>query len=336
MRENKFKTIFFIIIIILFIISIYLAIKNKKSYANEETKIKKETQMENRINIGIIKFDTLNPILTKNQDIQYITKLIYKPLIDITQDFNLQNGIAEEWNKLDNKTYLIKLQENVLWDNGKKCTSQDIKYTIDFINQNQSIFKENVKNIKNIEIVNDYLIKIFLIEPEDFFEYMLCFPIICKEENVGTGNYKIESVDNNKIELKSNTNEINLIIYNSITKLYNAFSKGEVDFFITNNINYLKYIGRVGHNKNTITGRNFDYLKYNLKNKVLKNKEVIQAIELLINKNEINHKIFNNMYYTAEFPLQYGSYLYNNNIKCQNNINKAQKILEDTGWIYNR
>ena len=336
MRENNFKTIFFIIVIMLIFISIYIIIKNNKIIAIEEIKKNKETILVNIINVGITQFDTLNPLLSKNQDIQYITKLIYKPLIDITQDFRLQKGIAEEWNKLDNKTYLIKLQENVLWDNGKKCTSQDIKYTIDFINQNQSIFKENVKNIKNIEIVNDYLIKIFLIEPEDFFEYMLCFPIICKEENVGTGNYKIESVDNNKIELKSNTNEINLIIYNSITKLYNAFSKGEVDFFITNNINYLKYIGRVGHNKNTITGRNFDYLKYNLKNKVLKNKEVIQAIELLINKNEINHKIFNNMYYTAEFPLQYGSYLYNNNIKCQNNINKAQKILEDTGWIYNR
>ena len=199
MKENYFKFIFFTTIIILLIISIFLAVKNKNSYASEDTQLKKETIIDKTINIGVTKYDTLNPILTKNQDIQYITKLIYKPIIDISEDFNLQKGLAEEWNKIDDKTYLIKLQEDIKWDDGKNFTSEDIEYTIDFIKTNQSIYNENINNIEKLEIVNDYIIKVFLKEPEEDFEYMLCFPIICENENIGTGNYKIESINEQEL-----------------------------------------------------------------------------------------------------------------------------------------
>ena len=338
MKEKNFKIIFFTTIIILLIISIYLVIKNKNTYAIETDQIKKEIKIDDNINLGIVKYDTLNPILTKNQDIQYITKLIYKPIIDISEDFKLKKSLAEEWNKLDDKTYLIKLQENIKWNNGNKFTSKDIEYTIDFIKKNQSIYKENIKNIDKIETINDYIIKIYLKEPEENFEYMLSFPVICNIENVGIGNYIIENITEKEIILKSilNKKQITIKVFENIAYLYNAFSKEDIDFFITNNVNYQKYIGAIGHNRKIITGRCFDYLKYNLNNKILKNLEVIQAINLLINKSEINNKIYNNLYCIAEFPMQYGSYLYNGNIKYENNVNKAQKILEDSGWVYNR
>ena len=338
MRENNYKVIFFIIVIMLFIISIYFAVKNKKTYASEETKINKKNIINNNIVFGIIKYDTLDPILSKNQDIQYISKLIYKPIIDLTKDFKLKQSLAEEWNALDNKTYLIKLKENVYWNNEEKLTSKDILYTIDYIKQNKSIYNENIKNIENVEIVNDYMLKIYLKEPEEYFEYMLTFPIICDCGNVGTGDYNLETITDEKIILRSKNNNksITIKVYDKMTDIYNAFIKGEIDFFVTNNINFDKYIGTIGYNKNIIIGRKFDYLKINLNNKVLKNKEVIQAISLLINKNEINKKLYNGMYCIAEFPLQYGNYMYNNNIKYEYNLNKAQEILENAGWVYNR
>ena len=338
MKENYFKTFFFTTIIILLIISIYLAIRNKDSYAINKEDINKEKVISFDINLGITKYDILDPIISKNQDIQYLSKIIYDPIINISEDFKLKEGLAEEWNKQDNKTYLIKLKEDIFFSDGEKFTSNDILYTIDYIRKNDSIYNDNVKNIDNIEMINDYLIKIFLKEPEDYFEYMLTFPIISSKSNTGTGKFVIDKITDEELILKSKikNQQIFVKIYDSSKDLYNAFLEGNIDLFTTSNENYEKYIGKVGHNKSIIIGRKFDYLKINLNKKLFKNKEIIQALSLLINKNEINKKIYNGLYNVAEFPLQYGSFLYNKNIKYEYEINKAQRILEDTGWKYNR
>ncbi len=338
MKEKNFKIIFFTIIIILIIFAIYYIIKNQDTLASDIKTKKEEITIYNEINLGIIKFDTINPILSNSQDIQYISKLIYEPLINIGQDFKLEQGLATEWSKLDDQTYLVKLNENKYWQNKEKFTAKDIEYTINYIKQKESVYSDNVKNIEKIEIINEYIIKIFLVEPEEDFEYMLCFPIICKEENVGTGNFYISSINDEQIILQSKINEKKIIvkIYEDVTKLYNAFSKEEIDIFVTNNINYENYMGSIGYNKKIIHGREFEYLKFNLEDEILSNPGVVKAICYGINKAEIIYKIYNNQYIQAESPLQYGSYLYNNDIMYEYNINKAKQILEDSGWKYNR
>lgn len=331
MKEKNFRIIFFTIIIILVFFAIYLIIKNKDTMASD-IKIKSmENQISNEISIGISDFDTINPILSKSQDIQYVSKLIYEPLINIGQDFKPEAELAIEWSKLDNKTYLLRLNENKYWHNGEKFTAKDVKYTINYIKQKKSIYEAQVENINNIEIINDYTIKIYLIKEEDNFEYMLCFPIVCEEQNIGTGEFSISDISQNGIIMQSKTKKINIKIYENVANLYNAFSKEEIDVITTNNINFEKYIGKIGYEKQIICNRNFDYLKLNIENP-----KIVQALFFSINKNEIINNIYNNLYCIAEFPLQYGNYLYNHNIEYKYNINKAKEILKNDGWEYNR
>lgn len=333
MKEKNLKIIFFIIIIILILLAIYLIIKNKNTMASDIKLVKKENEISNEIIIGITDFDTINPILSKNQDVQYISKLIYEPLINIGQDFKLKQGLATEWNKLDEKSYLIRLNENKLWSNEKQFTAKDVEYSINYIKKQDTIYNDNVKNIEKIQAINDYTLKIYLLEPEEKFEYMLCFPIICEEQNIGTGKFYIDMANENEIILKSKTNEKKIVIkiYENISKLYNAFSKEEVDTITTNNINFEEYIGTIGYNKKIICNRNFDYLKFDIDEV-----EVVKSISYAINKNEIIYKVYNNLYCRAEFPLQYGSYLYDEKIEYEYNINKAKQILKDARWEYNR
>lgn len=333
MKEKNFKIIFFTIIIILILFAIYLIIKNKDTMASDIKITRKENEISNEIIIGTTDFDTINPILSKNQDVQYIAKLIYEPLINIGQDFKLEQGLATEWSKLDEKTYLIRLNETKFWSNGKPFTAKEVEYSINYIKGQDTIYKDNVKNIDKIEIINDHTIKIYLLEPEEKFEYMLCFPIISEEQNIGTGNFNIDTVNEGEIILKSKINEKKIVIkiYEDVAKLYNAFSQEEVDVITTNNINFEEYIGTIGYNKKIICNRNFDYLKFDIDDK-----EVVKSILYAINKNEIIYKVYNNLYCKAEFPLQYGSYLYNEDIEYEYNINKAKQILKDAGWEYNR
>lgn len=333
MKEKNFKIIFFTIIIILILFAIYLIIKNKDTMASDIKIVRKENEISNEIIIGITDFDTINPILSKSQDVQYISKLIYEPLINIGQDFKLEQGLATEWSQLDEKTYLIRLNEKKFWSNGEQFTAKDIEYTINYIKKQNTIYKENVKNIDKIEIINDYTIKIYLLEPEEKFEYMLCFPIICEGQNIGTGKFYIDNANETEIVLKSKINEKKIVIkiYEDAAKLYNAFSQEEIDVVTTNNINFEEYIGTIGYNKKIICNRNFDYLKFDIDDI-----EVVKSILYAINKNEIIYKVYNNLYCKAEFPLQYGSYLYNENIEYEYNVNKAKQILKDAGWEYSR
>ena len=166
---------------------------------------------------------------------------------------------------------------------------------------------------------------------------MLTFPIICEKENVGTGDYKISNVNKNEIQLSNikKVKQLTIKIYDNAKKLYDAFNQKDVDVITTQSLNYKNYVGEMGYNKIRIYGRNFEYLKFNQESKIISNPEVIQSISYAINKNEIINKIYNNVYIQAEFPLQYGSYLYKNNIIYDFNISKAKKVLENAGWKYN-
>lgn len=341
MKEKTIEIIFFTIIIFLVMFSIYFLFKNNNTFV-KNTKIKKQEEViDNNINLGITNFDTLNPILSKNQDVQYIAKLIYEPLINITTDFRLEEGLAKEWAVLDDKTYLIILNNEKTWHDGSLLLAKDVVWTINYINGQDSIYQDNVKNIESVEIINDSTIKIHLFEKEEDFEYMLCFPILCEKENIGTGKYKVLSQDNEKIELVdiSLSKILTIKKYENIKDLYNAFNNKQIDVVITQNTNYKKILGEIGYNTKKIYGRNFEYLKLNLNNKIFENNEIIEAISYAINKNEIIYKMHEDQYcdyIKAEFPLQYGSYLYNNNIKYDYDTNKSKKVLEDAGWKLNR
>lgn len=99
----------------------------------QENTVKEEKIENSNLRLGISNVDSLNPILSKNQNIQDISKFIYEPLFFISDDYKLKNALGVEFSKADNKTYFVKLREDVKWHNGTEFTAQDVKYTIETI-----------------------------------------------------------------------------------------------------------------------------------------------------------------------------------------------------------
>ena len=77
MRKNKLKFILTIILIVAITI-IYIVynilIRNNKRKTNEIPISTKEKVIVNNFRIGIINFDTINPILSKNEKLQNVSK----------------------------------------------------------------------------------------------------------------------------------------------------------------------------------------------------------------------------------------------------------------------
>ena len=288
-----------------------------------------------------------------------IDKLIFEPLMNITYDYKLEYCLATEWSKISDTSYIIKIDSNKKWQDGSNLTTKDIQFTIDRLKEGRSIYSYNVEKVNSIEILDDNTVRINLIEPVPFFEYNLTFPILpnnyylgedfynSSKVPIGTGMYKISSIEGGNIVLTKNENwwnienknskieTISIKIFSEVGEVYNSFKLGNIDIFTTSNYNLENYIGTIGYAKSEIKGRNFDYLAFNCENKILKNAEVRKAIGYALDKNKITSMVYNNNYIVSNFPLDYGNYLYSEDYSNINyNQEEAKKILRDNGWEY--
>lgn len=361
MKSNWIKYVFIVIIVILLIFAIYKIRKDEEERKQEQ--IQTTTSEEDKIKelkLGITEFDTINPILSNNKNVQDISKLIYDPLVTLTSDYKAEGTLAKEWAKQSDNSYLIKLRENVKWSDGQDFTSDDVKFTIDRLKDTQSIYSYNVQEVTGIDIIDDYTVKINLSKEVPFFEYNLTFPILSKEfyevqdfqtteknkAPVGTGKYKITEVESSYINLEKNNSwwnkekkltieKITVNLYSSVGELYNSFKIGNIDLISTSNDNLQEYIGTIGYSSKELRGREYNYLALNTSNYFLSKLEVRKAISYSIDKENIISSVFNNKYYTASFPLDYGNWLYQDqNSSAGYNLEQAKQVLVDNGWSY--
>lgn len=163
---------------------------------------------------------------------------------------------------------------------------------------------------------------------------------------VGTGMYYISDNDKYNVILKKNTNwwgekylkldTINLNLYDNINNALTDIKSDNVDLITTSLIDIDKYAEGIQCIAKRYIGRNYDYLTINCEDDILKNKEVRQAINYAINKETIIKDAYNGKYIKSEFPLDFGSYIYNENSeKIEYNLDKAKNTLEDANWKYN-
>ena len=164
MKAKSLKSI--IVIFILFIIAgiVYGVTHNKKDEQQENKDISYQTvDMITNIRLGISNFDSIHPYVTNNQEAIYIGQLIFEPLLRITEDYKVIECLAKVWSKIGDKTYVIKLNENIQWQDGSKFTAEDVKFSVTKLqSQTKSVYYSNVKNIKDVEDVDENTVRIEL------------------------------------------------------------------------------------------------------------------------------------------------------------------------------
>lgn len=363
MKSKIPKILFGLFVIGLIIYAVY--------YINNNENTKKDNNVEysdiapqivSELRIGIAEFDTLNPILSQNKNVQEVSKLMYDSLVTLNNDYKAEPSLATEWSNIGNQEYIIKLREDVKFHDGSSFSADDVIFTMDKIRDGNinSIYKSNLQNVVSYETVDTYTVKLTLDNKVPFFEYNLTFPILSKQyyENqdfintsknntpIGTGIYKIAGYTkdgislkrnkdywDNQIELENGIEKIEMYKYSSMGEVYNAFKIGNIDLVYTDNSNFENYIGTIGYNKKEYKGRQFDYLAFNNESNILSNVEMRKAISYAIDKSAINSSVFENKYYVADFPLDYNNWIYvNKSTSSGYNPDQVNTILSENGW----
>lgn len=365
MKNNIFGYLFFIFIVIIMGFAIYKVNSNEKDKNNnssDNASVADTTEKGTSLTLAISDFDTINPIITKNKKVQDITKLIYEPLVNITEDGKAEPCLAKEWETTDNKTYIIKLRTGVKWTDGTYFSSSDVQYTIDKLLRSDeakdAVYLENVKYLQEVDIIDNTTLRIILSKEIPFYEYYLTFPILSSnyygdddfwntdknDAPITTGMFYISETNGNSIVLSKNENwwnkenddsiinKITINFYSTVAELYNAFKLGGIDLISTNNSDYQQYIGKIGYNVNEIEGRKFSFIALNTQSGILSDVNVRRAIRAAINKNEIASNEYKGTYFTANFPLAKNSYLVDDQNDNYFDLGSMEKYLNESGW----
>lgn len=357
MRTKYFKYVFIVFAIA---IMIFAVIKIKKDEQKKEKveyeESQEETQEVTELKLGVALFDSINPILSKNKNIQDISKIIFEPLMTLSKDYKLETCLAKEWAKQNETTYLIKLRDDKKWSDGQKFTADDVKYTIDRLKDSDTIYSSNVKNVTTVEVIDTTTVRVILDQEVPFFEYNLTFPILSskffsdKEFNpdivpVGTGMYKVSDVQDSTLILSKNEyysdydklklNKITVLTYSSAGELYNSFKTGTIDIISTQNSNLKEYIGTIGYQTKEMKGREHDFIAFNTQGELLSQVNVRKAICYSIDKSNIVSSVYGDNYYISSFPLDYGNWIYQEqDASAGYNLDQAKEILINDGWSY--
>ena len=83
MKSNFFKYVFGIFVVGIMIFAIYKIKTEEEVTKQEQTHVSTEEQKITEITLGVASFDSTNPILSHNKNIQDVSRLIYEPLFKI-------------------------------------------------------------------------------------------------------------------------------------------------------------------------------------------------------------------------------------------------------------
>lgn len=107
---------------------------------------------------------TLDPQAGNDQPSARVMRQIYDTLVVLTEDMELEPGLAESWEQIDDLTWEFKIREGVKFHNGDELTPEDVKFTIERHMESPTV-SHILELVKSVEVIEDNKIIMNLDEP---------------------------------------------------------------------------------------------------------------------------------------------------------------------------
>jgi peptide/nickel transport system substrate-binding protein len=320
---------------------------------------------------GIIGYPKLiNPLYSQSNSTDAdLASLVYSSLFRRDKNGNIINDLVSDYQvSEDGKTYTVSLKEDVGWHNDAGTVkADDVVFTFSAIKDPayRSPLRSSFNGVE-IEKIDDKTIKFILAEPYSGFINLLNFGIMPSEiwsvipaestslaelnlKPIGSGPYQFESYTKDKNgAIKSMVLVVNHGYYLGapyIEKLTFKFYPGweEALAALSNNeidgLNYLAYsqkeklIAKDSMNIHKLSSSLLTAVFFNLKDNLVKDKAIRQALATALDKSSINNSVYQGEYAVSDSPILLSSFAYSDNTeKYAYNPDAAGKLLEKSGW----
>lgn len=324
----------------------------------DDTEVQDNHELIPKLRLPLSGVDTYNPLLTQNEHISDILKLIYEPLFEYDEQNQLTPCLAQEYFKRGDNSWVVRIKSNVKWHNGTEFKASDVVFTVNYLLDEtiNSVYKANVKNVLKVEELDSETVVFTLNEDDPHIISKLCFPIISSKNSfvvddvlnkmpnclIGTGPYKYIMEDENKLLLNINEEwwnignynleEIELIHYATYAEAVKGFKSTEVDLIMTDMHSWKEKFGFIGINSHSFESSIYEVIIPNTSKSALSESSVRKAILHSINRPNIVSNIYEENATIKDIPIP--SYSKYKTESTEYNIEKAKQMLVNAGWKY--
>ncbi len=287
----------------------------------EEEKITYE--YDNTIYLATEKIRDLNPLISKDEGVYFISKLVFDSLFRLDEQLVPQPQLAKSYSYNENGTELtIQIRNDVLFHDGTQLTGEDVKFTIEAIKSlaktGETLYSSHVASIKSVAVSKDnpYEITIKYSSIYDTGYENLIFPILpahmfsssstLKKESkdykmTGTGPYKLDEyfeltslilVPNESYFSNKATNTLKFQIIPNISYATSMADSGDITLFFDDAVNKDSILSKYDLEVSTFLSNKPEVIGFNCTKDLFSKSAIRQAVAYAINAPEILEKAY--------------------------------------------
>lgn len=321
------------------------------------------------ISEGIIGIPTfVNPVLAISNPDKDLTTLVYSGLMRRTSEGDMINDLAESYEISDDKlTYTFKLKNSLTFHDKTPLTADDVIFTIEKI-KDPLIKSPRKAQWDGVEVskIDDSTVVFKLKQPYSSFINNTTLGIlpehIWKNVNasefplsgfnlkaIGSGPYMIDGITKNKEGTPESYSlsrfkkfalgvphikSLEIVSFANEKEMVDALISGSIDQAGGISPENTEKVLKAGYKIHTATlPRMFGLFFNSNENKIFSDKNVINAIEMSLNRQAIVDTVLYGHGSIIDNPVP-STILFNSNTNKQEySIDKANKILDNAGWV---
>ena len=298
----------------------------------------------------------LDPRIGTDGPSERIYELIFDALLRRDDHFNLRPGLAEAWESPDPLTYVFHLRSGVRFHDGRPLTSADVKWTFDSLLKGdlRTAKAGTYQSIASVEAPDAATVVFHLKRPNVSLPWNLSEGAIgvipagsgsnFSRKLIGSGPFRFVSQEQDKeVVLERNLDywdakpsipRVRLVVVPDATTRILELRKGSADIainaFTADAVETIRRKGvlQVQQSPGTI----YAYIGMNLRDPILKDVRVRQAIAHAIDREALVRYLWRNEAQLADSVLPPQSWAHTDSGKHSFDPQKARDLLDDAGY----
>jgi peptide/nickel transport system substrate-binding protein len=289
---------------------------------------------------------------------QNIDGLLFDNLLARDEHLSVKPGLAERWEVPDPKTYIFHLHKGVHFSDGRPLTSRDVKWSYDSLIQGKirSAKGATYKSVGNIDARDDNTIIFHLKESWAALLWNLAAPGMgivpygsgaeVNQHPIGSGPFRFVSAEQDKeVIVERNDNywgdmtkiaRVRFVVVPDTTTRALELRKGSADLEINALAPDMEVALEREPRLNIIRhpGTRLGYMAFNLRDPILKDVRVRQAIAYAIDRQPLIHYLMRDSARPAASVLPPESWAYDSNVRrYPYDPARARQLLDSAGYI---
>jgi peptide/nickel transport system substrate-binding protein len=299
----------------------------------------------------------LDPRVGTDAQSERIDALLFDGLVNRDEHFNLVPGLAEHWEIPDPLTYIFHLRRGVRFSDGRPLTARDVKWTFDSI-LNGTVLTPKAGSYRLVERIlapDDVTVIFYLKEPYSPLLWNLSNPAIgivpaasgadFNQHLIGSGPFRLVHLEQDKeVVIERNpaywgtpakVERVRFAVVPDTTTRALELRKGSADLEI--NALTADMVATIERQRQLDVmhspGSTYAYLAFNLRDPILKDVRVRQAIAYAIDRGPMIHYLWRDMARPAASVLPPEHWAYDGDVRTYpHDPARARRLLDSAGY----